>query len=40
MSAAHGSTGSPGNENNAHVHISVYDDLNAVARAAADLLVQ
>jgi 6-phosphogluconolactonase len=40
VSATHGSTGSPDNENNAHVHISVYDDPDAVAHAAADLLVQ
>jgi 6-phosphogluconolactonase len=40
VSAADGSTGSPGNENNTGVHINVYDDLDAVAHAAADLLVQ
>lgn len=39
MSAADRSTGGPSNENNGHVHVSIYDDLDAVAHAAADLLV-
>ncbi len=40
MSSADSSTGNPGNGNNARSHVSVYDDLDAVAHAAADLLVQ
>jgi 6-phosphogluconolactonase len=40
VSTADGSTGGSDNENNAHAHINVYDDLDAVARATADLLVQ
>ena len=40
MSAANGSTGSQGNGNNARVNVSVYDNLDAVAHAAADLLVR
>src|SRR6185437_6183003 len=40
VSTADRSTGGPGNENNGHVHVSVYDDLDGVAHAAANLLVQ
>ncbi|HEX5439617.1 MAG TPA: 6-phosphogluconolactonase [Ktedonobacterales bacterium] len=40
MSAADGTSGGLGAENNARVHVSVYDDLDAVAHAAADLLVR
>jgi len=40
VSAADRSTGGPGNENNGRLHVSVYDDLDAVAHAAANLLVQ
>ena len=40
MSSADSSIGDSGNGNNGHIHVSVYDDLDAVVHAGADLLVQ
>jgi 6-phosphogluconolactonase len=40
VSSADSSIGDSGNGNNGHIHVSVYDDLDAVAHAGADLLVQ
>jgi 6-phosphogluconolactonase len=38
--AGNSSTGSSGNGSNARVHVNVYDDLDAVAHAAGELLIQ
>lgn len=40
MSSADSSKGDSDNGNSGHIHVSVYDDLDAVAHAGADLLVQ
>jgi len=40
VSSADSSIGDSGNGNNGHIHVSVYDDLDAVAHAGADLMVQ